>query len=69
MGAFVNNVPLKIDVEKNTSLLGIIEDLTNQRKNSKKHQWYPTLNIIENLRKTRKEFSKTSLMLALEKKI
>lgn len=50
-GCFVNNVPLKLDLDQNETLDELISNLTIQRKEIKDFQGYSLTDIIEDQRK------------------
>lgn len=49
-GCFVNNILFKINIEQNYSFENLFHSLTQQRKNTKKHQRCSLLDIVQNLR-------------------
>lgn len=55
-GCFVNNVPLKVvfDYSKKT-LSELVNDIAQQRKRAKPHQWYSLIDIIQDQRRMRNE--------------
>ncbi len=54
VGCFVNNVPLKVVFDHNNeSLVGLINNISQQRKRVKKHQWYSLTNIIQDQRQVK----------------
>ena len=53
IGCFVNNLPLKINLDsKDTYFSDLIKHIDIQRKEVAPHSWYPLTNIIQDLRKT-----------------
>lgn len=64
-GCFVNNIPLKINLENISSINELLEDLKNQRKLTKKFQDYSLSNIISDQRKLQKEIADNSLNVSL----
>ena len=53
-GCFVNNVLLKIELEKCETLVDLISELNKQRRGAKKHQGYSLTNIIQDQREKSK---------------
>ena len=50
VGCFVNNLPLKVELDKHIQFLDLLRKLTNQWRDSRQFQHYPFHNIMEDLR-------------------
>ncbi|WP_150468139.1 non-ribosomal peptide synthetase [Francisella sp. SYW-9] len=64
-GCFVNNILLKINLEKITTFNELLESLKNQRKLTRKFQDYSLSNIISDQRKLKNEISDNSLNVSM----
>lgn len=50
-GMFINTVPLKVELKKNINFINLAENISSSLFNIFKHQKYPYLSILEDLRK------------------
>ena len=49
-GFFVNNLPLKLSFDKETTFLRMISEVRTQRKEQHQYQWYSLIDIVQDLR-------------------